>query len=186
MKFVPNFLSSKPAVNPVNKVNKCPKCGAVIDPTTGICPDCKYEISGLKSNTVVEEFTSQIKKANRAFGLGSEAKVVENFPIPSNRQDLLEIMAFLYAKVKLEMNNPQMLLTERHDDKTKAYFRKFQECVVKAQSLYPGDSNFESYIKDYYSLTKAKKRKRTLIIGGFIIFYIIFFWAMWYFEIMKF
>jgi hypothetical protein len=185
MNLVSNFIRSRQESEPVTKVNKCPKCGAIIDPTTGVCPDCQYEMSGFKRKTIVEELTLQINQANKLFSRGSEAKVVENFPIPSNRQDLLEIMAFLYAKVKSETSASPSFV-EPHDDKTKAYFRKFQECVIKAQSLYPGDSNFELFINDYYALTKAKKRKKMLFILGFIIFYIIFFWALWYFGIMQF
>lgn len=185
MNFASNFMRSKQESEPVNKVNKCPRCGAVIDPITGICPDCQYEISGFKRKTIVEELTSQINQANKLFSRGSEAKVVENFPIPSNRHDLLEIMAFLYSKVKLETNNAP-LLGENHDDKTKAYFRKFQECVIKAQSLYPGDSSFDAYVNDYRALTKAKINKKILFILGTIIFCLIYLWAMWYFEIMEF
>ena len=106
--------------------NKCPKCGAIIDLTTGICPDCKYEMPEFSDNTIVEKLSKRINRA-KMMPLPNmfEVNAVEKFPIPSNRQDLLAVMAFINSKVKIMVAEG---LYDKHRVIT-TYFRKLQECT---------------------------------------------------------
>ena len=153
-------LFSKQPIKRKPKVNKCPHCGAVLIPTSTVCPDGNAEVSGISANYIVEDFTAQIKKADSLFNNTSVVSVIESFPIPAGRNDLLELLAFLAPKIK-----PTLVNDSKKDIKAikeaDAYFHKFEECVLKAKVYYAEDAAFEPYIKLHKSHkpTKFKNRK---------------------------
>lgn len=165
------------------KVNKCPICGAIVDPTSGICPDCKHECSGLNANSLVDELIQQIKRAENPFSRTSVIQVVENFPIPSSRKDLLEILAFLGPKI-----NPIVVGKRKKDLKametSSAYYHKFEECIMKAKTYYSNDPAFSIYFTQYRSFRPTKPKKNwfkfflkamLIVILGAVIFLILTF-----------
>lgn len=142
------------------QVNQCPICGAMLDPVTAICPDCKYEGSGMTASRVVEEFSEQIKHAGNTFN-SAVAKVIESFPVPSGRNDLLEILAFLCPKIK-----PIIIGDKKKDlraiEEAQVYFHKFKECILRVKAFYPNDPSFATYLAEYrsYTPTEMPKKKR--------------------------
>ena len=154
---MPMKLLQKKA-SPAEKVNKCPKCGAVLDSISGICPDCSYEASGLKVNSVVEDFTKKIYQAESPLSRTTVAHAIVNFPVPSGRQDLLEFLSFLCPKIyPVTVGNRKKNL--KAVEIAQAYFLKFEESIKKANILYPNDPVFVSYLEEYDNYQPAKPKK---------------------------
>lgn len=152
------------------KINKCPVCGAILDSVSGICPDCKYEGSGLNANNIVEDFAKLIKQAESPLSRTTVVKAIENFPIPSARQDLLEILAFICPKI-----NPITVGGRKKDLKaieiSRAYFHKFEECIMKAKTFYSNDPDFSTFYTEYrrYRPTKPKRNWFTFALKWIVI-----------------
>ena len=157
------LFSSKPT-KAKTKINKCPYCGAVLTPTSAVCPDCNAEVIGLGASSIIEDFSTQLKEACRRFSRTSVISVIEGFPIPSSRNDLLELLAFLAPKIEPTKTNDYF--DDTYDTKAireaGAYFHKFEECIMKAKVHYANDVAFVPYFKIYKS-HKNRKRWKLLI-----------------------
>lgn len=149
-------LFSKQPAKSKSKINKCPHCGAVLTPTSTVCPDCNAEVSGLSASCVIEDFSAQIKNASSLFSRTSVVSVIESFPIPASRNDLLELLAFLAPKIK-----PALVGKKKKDAQAireaEAYYHKFSECLLKAKTYYSQDPAFDQYIKVDELHAPAKK-----------------------------
>lgn len=124
---------------------KCPACGAIISPHIPVCPDCGYEFAGVEAVASMKKFLDEIKRARRDDSDILESDVVDNYPIPNAKSDLLEFMLVLKPRLKW-------------DD---CYIDKYGECVERAQLLFPGDPLFKKYIDgfDPQSLKELKEKK---------------------------
>lgn len=154
------IFSSKPT-KAKTKINKCPYCGAVLTPTSVVCPDCNAEASGLSASSIIEDFSTQLKDASKVFSRTSVISVIESFPIPANRNDLLELLAFLAPKIEPTKTNDYFDDTKAIHE-AGAYFHKFEECIMKAEVHYANDVAFAPYFKIHKS-HKNRKRWKLLI-----------------------
>lgn len=72
------------------KVHLCPNCGANIGAFMSVCPECGHEIRDNKSSDAVMTFADKYMNEKDE---ERQAKLVEAFPVPNNKEDLLEFMS---------------------------------------------------------------------------------------------
>ena len=148
-------------------VRKCPNCGATVPALATICPECKMEFSGIEANSSAQKLAAQIDDiikslqkqeadyhASLSFGkrflegfIGESkfnpekrvAQVIKNFPIPNTKSDLFEFIISLQSKI----NDG-----DEDYDFDDAYKAKLDECVKKAEILFPKDQQMFDLCKN--------------------------------------
>lgn len=149
-------------------LRKCPSCGSPVGGGMPRCPECDYEFTDIKavdSVTRLSEELLQVAKrhshtresestvSNRALEM---VTIINNFPVPNTKEDLLEFIPFTESKF-LTMSNT----TESDVAILKAYKTKYIECVEKAKIYYPDDPIFQNIFERYESNRKFKWREST-------------------------
>lgn len=92
-------------------VLKCPSCGAHVDRTNAICPECGYAFTNVKVSSSIQELYKKIEMADggKADGLidsvfdnelkrrkrqiQQRAAIITNAPIPTTKEDILEFLS---------------------------------------------------------------------------------------------
>ncbi len=133
---------------------KCPACGAYIDPTTTRCPECRINYSALTNCGTAAERLDRImceiereRPADTSFFrsflsnqmalMGGDAitnrksTAIANFPVPSNKQDIFDLFASCAAKSK----HDAMQYTGEEYILCGAYKRKAKEILIKARII---------------------------------------------------
>jgi len=123
------------------KIRKCPHCGATYPAGTTVCPECGYEYLHSQANTASETLARGILKIYDQNNINKEttSKVVsyiENFPIPSNKEDLMEFLTTMSAR----KNTEDKILAN-------AYRNKMRETINKVEALYSGDSSLQTIVQ---------------------------------------
>jgi len=124
----------------------CPNCGAPYQPGMGKCPECGHIFQNVQSNhsaqILADKLGQLISKHKDAYGDGkvlSRNEEIENciitFPIPSDKEDLIEFIASLDAGRRSSV------------DWAKAYNAKYKECILKAQVMFPNDEHITQLVK---------------------------------------
>ncbi|MDE7396614.1 MAG: zinc ribbon domain-containing protein [Muribaculum sp.] len=72
------------------KVYLCPNCGANLGAFESTCPECGHEIRDNVASNSVRSFADKYMNASDT---ALQAKIVEAFPVPNNKEDLLEFMS---------------------------------------------------------------------------------------------
>lgn len=119
-------------------VQKCPQCGASIEPMAVKCSTCGYEfrnVEALKSSQVLANKLGAIYEAYRNKEnceeqmWGEIASTIRNFPVPTTKEDLLDFS--IQMKSRRKSGEDPII-----DD---AYKAKFHECVDKCKMLFPDE-----------------------------------------------
>lgn len=136
-------------------VRKCPQCGAVVQAGSVKCSDCGYTFRGIEANSSVEKLSRQIQEANDKYkantffdsmGWAPSKRtsaiynIILNFPVPNTKEDLLEFILFLKPKIKMSKFSQDASHAELRF--SKAYEKKYYECVEKARLFFPDDEQF--------------------------------------------
>ncbi len=139
-----------PKSNKMGDIKKCPACGAMVSGYQVKCPECGYEFTGVGANS----------SAERLFNLMIEAKdeekkklIIENFPLPATKEDMLEFVASLQPKVGVP------------DGLESSYYKKYMECLLKIQTFHAQDPIFHPFIESKKTLEKKHNNigKRSLL-----------------------
>lgn len=161
---------SAPKSTKFGDVRKCPVCGALVPALAVSCAECGYEFSGIDASSASQRLAQEIAKAIKDVPkstpdslkqmiLEGDKKadvvysIVNNFPIPNTKNDLFDLMLYL---------------------KNQGYQRKFEECLDKANLLFPNDPLFTKIVED----TKKKNKKEWIIIIGAVIVILILGWLL--------
>ncbi len=174
-------------------VRKCPNCGTIIGALQATCPECGFEIAGVKGNSSAQKLLDMLREADshyeqivvhssstsRSWRKGDykseesedvednsdeirkqKITIIKNFPVPNTKEDLLEFIMTLTSHF-----TPGGLNV---DDMARAYKTKFEECVRKAEIMFPNDETFIKIMTDYKNRETAtrEKRKKGLKIGA--------------------
>ncbi|MDG1350242.1 MAG: hypothetical protein P8P80_04015 [Crocinitomicaceae bacterium] len=111
--------STKQKSSKVGDIMTCPACGATADSMKLSCGECGHEFRNTGLSNLISEFKEKIEKAEtnaiqeKSTGLfgklmamvdqetdnerkiyNAKANIIKNFPIPSNKEDLIEFMTF--------------------------------------------------------------------------------------------
>jgi hypothetical protein len=175
------------------EMRKCPACGEFVPALAVVCCQCRYEFSGVAAGSAAQMLANKIAEINKTASARKSAIIAEhkhssererddvfspqelaineidcdaemqiestvaNFPVPNTKTDLFDLIMYL-------RNFPNM----------RAYVQKYEECVQRAQYLFPNDPIFAQM----QSLAKADKARRNgddvmlgvatvIIFGGF-------------------
>lgn len=116
------------------KVVKCPNCGAPIEPGIAKCLSCGYAFSGIKANNTAKELAQQLNDINANSQITDKiaaiSMAISSFPIPTTKEDYLEIMILLQTGMKTSYNKTLL---------SAVYKSKLEECISKAQTSFAHD-----------------------------------------------
>lgn len=85
----------------VGIIRKCPNCGAELPGMVAICPQCGHEITGVRANVSVREFFDNYQKEQDE---KRKLDMINNYPIPNTKEDLLEFALLAGQQVKAELS----------------------------------------------------------------------------------
>ena len=89
-----------------------------------------------------------------------QVTVIKNFPVPTTKEDLLDFAISMQSKWKSStLSDVQLGLKS-------AYKAKYDECVNKAQILFPNDPMFQGVFEQAQIDQNMSTQKKTLL--GFI------------------
>lgn len=91
----------------------CPRCGASIQSMQLTCPECGYEFNNKQSNSSAQKLMEKLESFNdetnsvKSLMLGDrveekKARVIQMFPIPNTKEDLIEFATFCLGNIKGE------------------------------------------------------------------------------------
>ena len=87
--------------------------------------------------------------------------LIENFPIPNTKADVLDFLTALKPKVETKGEENTYPLR-------KAYLVKYQECLEKARVLFPGDQRVNYFIEALPKMKKKVRWSNSHFVAGFI------------------
>lgn len=182
---------SAPKSNKFGDIRKCPACGAIVTGGMASCQDCGYAFTNTNVNKTIEHLFEELTKIENekketslvkelvfsAFTTGKASSttqkkmnLIANFPIPNNREDLLETLS--YIQNKADSTAPKTGVPTSPGDRMKAmnsglmdenlgyaYWLLYCNCINKAKISFANDSSFRSYF-DFYEQEKNKKSKK--------------------------
>ena len=168
-------------------VKKCPRCGEPVEPMAVKCSACGYEfrnVEALKSSQRLAEKLEAIDEAYRGkkiehnvgFGIKEDRTrfdilrekdtAIKNFPIPTTKEDLLDFAISMQSKWKSD---------DGYSGLRSAYKAKYDECVNKAQILFPNDPMFQGVFEQHQADKKinwANMSTATKVLLGLVLFII--------------
>lgn len=138
----------------MGNVLKCPSCGAPYQPGTGACPECGHVFQNVAANSsaqrladgiqaIHEKYTAarlsgQYKREKGEYPEETEIEhYIENFVIPSSKDDLIEFITRTYA------------LKDSGSDYDAEYETKFKEALAKAKVMFPNDPQMANVIQEF-------------------------------------
>lgn len=164
MKREEDWLRPAPPSDKFGDVKKCPRCGEPVEPMAVKCSACGYEfrnVDALKSSQRLAEKLEAIEEAYRGkkieqdAGFGQKVDVtgsrvareqvtaIKSFPVPTTKEDLLDFAISMQSRWNSStMGDDQLGLKS-------AYKAKYDECVNKAQILFPNDPMFQGVFEQY-------------------------------------
>ena len=136
---------SAPKSDKFGDVRKCPACGAIVPAFQGVCPECGYEFSGVEANLSSKKLAEELKKSR---GAQDKKDIIESFPIPNTKGDLLEFLTSMKPKM-MDFSDPLC----------SAYFKKYEECISKSELSFSGDKMFSSFLSEFPELKKKWEKQ---------------------------
>lgn len=85
---------------------------------------------------------------------GKRADIINDFPLPSTAEDLLEFMVTMSTKAKGMRGE----LKEEDEAEKRAYISKYDEASLKARTFFPDDARFQRVL----ATTKLSKKDRMI------------------------
>ena len=173
---------SAPKSEKYGDVRKCPACGAIVPSMAAKCPECGYEFTNVEANSSTRllmqkideiqaqyaELTANVdnkdESAIRTRGYQVKrqlndrtAQLIQNFPIPNTREDLIEFLTLCIGNSKADS-----VMLDGNDPVTPAWRKKLQQVIAKVKVALPNDQQAQELIDEYegkreYSKKKGKK-----------------------------
>ena len=149
-----------PKSNKYGEVKKCPNCGAILQSFQEKCADCGIEFRNAEANQSVKTLTEQLniveadiikeyadkykkmtserEEKKQKEILDKQAEIIKHFPIPSTKEDVLELLFYIAPKAK-----------EKYSKKQVAWATKYNEMLMKSKILFANDTEILAQIKKY-------------------------------------
>jgi hypothetical protein len=167
----------------VGDIMTCPACGANAKSMDLSCGECGHEFRNTDLSNLMSEFKEKIDKAaniaiqeksSDLFGkmmalvnqdadnenkiFNAKAKVVQNFPIPSNKEDLIEFMTYSTAQANgitlsqfEKMGSTYAISSMPKVVLKNAWIAMADSINSKAQFLDPNDTSFVAKINELHN-----------------------------------
>lgn len=164
---------------------KCPNCGASINQTTAVCPECGHYMTGRAAVSSVQRFSDQLlvleahrKKDGLLDMLNSKVNptdmqkltLIRSFPVPNTIDDIQEFMLLASSNINVELSKrgfslfgpsttPTTEVTSSNIERviSDAWVAKMQQIYQKAEIVFPNEPAF-AYVQQLY-LDKMKELK---------------------------
>lgn len=126
----------------------CPKCGAIVPESASVCPECGHEFSEIEANSssmLLATLLAQTDDYER------QCQIIETFPLPNSKVDLLEFATALKPRIK-NIDNPL----------ADAYMVKYQELIEKIKTSFSKDPQLMRFVNEFdalYAEIEVKKKK---------------------------
>lgn len=169
-------------------VKKCPRCGEPVEPMAVKCSACGYEFRGveaLKSSQQLADKLDEIAKSYRdkkgnsfqqhddqIYSMREQARVIKSFPVPTTKEDLLDFAITMQSK----WNSSTVL--ERSTGVKTAYKAKYEECVNKAQLLFPNDPMFQGVFEQHQAEKNMSTQKKVLVVCVLVLLFSLFMYIL--------
>lgn len=121
------------------EVHKCPACGNPLGIYDLVCGFCGYEIRGRHISTTIRLFTDSLREAKSD---EERARLISEFPVPNNREDILEFIILASANISSETTRQVFY----------AWVTKFEHCYEKSKLL-PLKEEEHNHIEHIYRKT---------------------------------
>lgn len=148
-------------------IDRCPNCGALIESGSPVCKECGFAFNNVGANSSSERLSNLLMDlenrtrrmiASESSGYDEnalareKASIISNFPIPTDRANLLEFIISLESR-------SQYGLMDSSSKKTvaKAFKAKREECLVKARLYFESDPQFQRIFQAEEAPKKKKK-----------------------------
>ena len=151
-----DIKQSAPKSGKYGDVRKCPACGAIVGAFVGVCEECGYEFSNIAANASAQKFYEVLSNEE---DYEKQLKIIETFPIPNAKADLLEFLTALKPRV----------LDTSDSEYAAAYLKKYSECIEKAKATFPNDKLLREFVDDFDNLkSQLKKNERKDVTIGIV------------------
>ena len=165
-------LSVQKDIEKMGNIVKCPNCGASVIPGKTKCEECGHIFVNVGANKSSEKLAELLRKVdeNKKSRRHEEAEkekatIINTFPIPNTKVDLMDFMSMLIPLSSGRRNDEEKITG-------KAYYNKLKECVNKVNVTFPNDSDFNYLLKEYKK-ESIKLSTTQIIVGCYIIALII-------------
>jgi hypothetical protein len=151
--------------NTEGDVKKCPACGAAVQSFTINCRDCGHEFRNTKTNSRIIHLIERLEAIERTYLPNSsnqmldyqkqkemcrtQSKIIKNFPIPNNKEDILEFLSLGISKSTTVSIGDS--LNDSEASNTDAWRQKSKEVLFKAKILFNADKYFTNELQRYES-----------------------------------
>lgn len=148
---------------------KCPNCGSIIESGMAVCSSCGFALNAEGANSASERLANMLMKLDSSTrdmlksnsntysmdDLAREkANIIRNFPIPTDKANLLEFIISLSHRAKYKMLDKGYVKTV-----AKAYQDKREECMQKAHLFFENDPMFQKLFEEEAANAQPKKKK---------------------------
>ncbi len=148
---------------------KCPNCGSIIESGMAVCSSCGFALNAEGANSASERLanmlmeldssTRNMLKSNSSdYSMDDlareKANIIRNFPIPTDKANLLEFIISLSHRAKYKMLDKGYVKTV-----AKAYQDKREECMQKAHLFFENDPMFQKLFEEEAANAQPKKKK---------------------------
>ena len=184
---------SAPKSEKYGDVRKCPACGAIVPSMAAKCPECGYEFTNVEANSSTRllmqkideiqaqyaELTANVdnkdESAIRTRGYQVKrqlndrtAQLIQNFPIPNTREDLIEFLTLCIGNSKADS-----VMLDGNDPVTPAWRKKLQQVIAKVKVALPNDQQAQELIDEYEGKRENCKKKGKKIAIGIVVLIVI-------------
>jgi len=134
----------------VGNIKTCPACGASVESFTAKCLDCGHEYRATKGVSSRITLTEKIETTDPNIEDYEDVieGIISNYPIPNNKEDLLEFIAVGISKAAWGEGGVK-----------KAWADKADEAINKLEIISINDSTFKPNIENYRKMLRKKKKK---------------------------
>lgn len=118
------------------EIHKCPHCGEILSAFAVTCPSCGYDIRNRKTSKSIKEFANCLSNAKDDI---TRITLIQSFPIPNNKDDILEFMILAFSCFDVNDNLSGNGIKKQISD---AWFSKIEQGYQKSKLLFSNDSDF--------------------------------------------
>lgn len=184
---------SAPKSEKYGDVRKCPACGAIVPSMAAKCPECGYEFTNVEANSSTRllmqkideiqaqyaELTANVDNKDestirtRGYQVKRQlndrtAQLIQNFPIPNTREDLIEFLTLCIGNSKADS-----IMLDGNDPVTPAWRKKLQQVIAKVKVALPNDQQTQELIEEYEGKRENSKKKGKKIAIGIVVLIVV-------------
>lgn len=184
---------SAPKSEKYGDVRKCPACGAIVPSMAAKCPECGYEFTNVEANSSTRllmqkideiqaqyaELTANVDNKDestirtRGYQVKRQlndrtAQLIQNFPIPNTREDLIEFLTLCIGNSKADS-----IMLDGNDPVTPAWRKKLQQVIAKVKVALPNDQQAQELIEEYEGKRENNKKKGKKIAIGIVVLIVV-------------